>query len=284
MKKLIYSLVFSLSLALPAAAAEKIENFSHYYRQDCAFISGATPDVNDWCNRGNAQGKSPNVVMQGDSYSNSWSTVLAEYAQTKGSGMIYEQYGRGQCPVLLGISPPLACGDLAQKAYDKVKNTPSIQTVMLASNWISYFGETRKWNDDTGRVYKRAEIEQALENTIKAYQALGRKVVVVYQAPQVDEPKACAERRIRIGAAEDKCSLTKAYALRNENYRAYLDPIIARTKASTFDPFLYMCDAMTCKTKDGSKIFFASRDHFSGFGGEYLAHKAASDLKKLLQF
>ena len=284
MKKRVYALILSLGLALPAVAAEKIENFSHYYRQDCTFISGSTPDGNDWCNRGNAQGKSPNVVMQGDSYSNSWTTVLAEYAQQTGNKMLFEQYGRGQCPVLLGISPPLACGNLAQKAYDKVKKTPSIKTVMLVSNWIYYFGETREWNDDTKRVYKRAEIAQALEETIKAYQALGRKVVVVYQAPQVDEPKVCVERRIRIGAAEDKCLLTKTYALRNEGYRAYLDPIIARTKASTFDPFVYMCDATTCKTKEGNKIFFASRDHFSGFGGQYLARKAAPELKKLLTY
>jgi len=265
-------------------AAEKIENFSHYYRQDCAFISGAAPDVNDWCNRGNAVGKSPNAILIGDSYSNFWSTVLAEYAEISKGKLIYEQYGRGQCPVLLGIAPKLACGDLAQKAYEHVKNTPSIKTVMLASNWIYYFGETRQWNDDEKRVYKRAELEGALEQTIKAYQALGRQVVLIYQAPQVDEPKACAERRIRLAAAEDRCALTKDYAWRNEGYRNFINPIVAKTKVITFDPFVYMCDAKVCVTKDKEKIFFASRDHFSGFGGQYLARKAASDLKKLLQF
>ena len=283
MKKVfLLSLLFALTGLLPAQATEKIENFSHYFRQDCTFVSGQAADGNDWCNRGNAEGKSPNVVMLGDSYSNSWSTVLAEYAKISGNTMIYEQYGRGQCPMLLGVVPK-ACGNLAQAVYERVKNTPSIKTVILGSNWMYYFLETRKWNEDT-RVYTRAEVQDALEETIKAYQALGRKVIVVYQAPQVDEPKTCAERRIRVAAAEDRCILTKQYSLRNEGYRTFLDPIVSRTKASTFDPFVYMCDAQNCKTKDGSKIFFASRDHFSGFGGQYLARKAAPDLKKLLQF
>lgn len=284
MKTLVLAFLLALSAALPAQAAEKIENFSHYFRQDCTFVSGEAADVNDWCNRGNAQEKSPNVVMLGDSYSNSWSTVLAEYAKISGDAMVYEQYGRGQCPVLLGIAPKLACGNLAQTVYERVKKTPSIKTVMLASNWIYYFGETRQWNDDEKRVYKRVEMEHALEETIKAYQALGRKVIVVYQAPQIDEPKTCAERRIRVAAAEDRCILTKQYSLRNEGYRVFVDPVVARTKASTFDPFVYMCDAQSCKTKDGAKIFFASRDHFSGFGGQYLARKAAVDLKQLLQY
>ena len=283
MKKLVYALVLSLGLALPAVAAEKIENFSHYYRQDCTFISGEAATNNDWCNRGNAQGKSPNVVMLGDSYSNSWTTVLAEYAQNHGKGMIYEQYGRGQCPVLLGITTKLACGNLAQTVYERVKKTPSIKVVVLTSNWMYYFGETRQWNEDP-RVYKRAELEQALEQTIKAYQALGRRVVLVYQAPQVDEPKACAERRIRFAVAEDRCNLTKQYSWRNESYRPFIDAIVARTKAETFDPFVYMCDDKTCKTKEGNEIFFASRDHFSGFGGQYLAGKAAPELKKLLGY
>ena len=284
MKKFVLIFLFGLILAGSAAAAEKIENFSHYFRQDCTFISGKTADVNDWCNRGNAEGKSPDVVMLGDSYSNSFSTVLAAHAQNQGKPMIYEQYGRGQCPLLLDIAPPLACGDLAQIVYERVKSTPSIKTVILASNWSYYLGETREWNDDTKRVYTQAEMLKALEKTLAAYRALGRKVVFVYQAPQVDEPKACAQRRIRIAAVEDRCELTKAWSLRNEGYRTFTDPIVARTKAASFDPFLYMCDATSCKTKDGEKIFFASRDHFSGFGGQYLARKAAPELKKLLQF
>jgi hypothetical protein len=62
MKKLGLAFLLGLGVVL-SAAAEKIENFSHYYRQDCSFVAGEAADANDWCNRGNAAGKAPNVVV-----------------------------------------------------------------------------------------------------------------------------------------------------------------------------------------------------------------------------
>ena len=277
-------LLFAVSTVLFALPeqAEKHGNFSHYYRQDCTFVVGGAADNNDWCNRGNAQGKAPNVVLIGDSYGNSVTTILEEYARTASKQIVYEQYGRGQCPELLGIGPK-GCGDFAQAVYERIKKMPSVKTVVLVSHWVYYFGETRRWNDDA-RIYTRAEMQKALAETIKAYQALGKKVVFVYQAPEIDEPKACVQRRIRIAAAEDKCQMTKEWGLRNEVYRPFVDPILVELKVETFDPFDFMCDDKSCKVKEGDKIFFASQAHFSGFGGQYLARKAALDLKKLLQF
>ncbi len=281
-KDFLLSLLLALSGLLPAQATEKIENFSHYYRQDCTFVSGQAADGNDWCNRGNARGKVPNVVIIGDSYGNSATTIFEEYARTSSKQIIYEQYGRGQCPGLLGIGPK-GCGDFAQTVYERIKETPGIRTDVLVSHWVYYFGETRRWNADT-RDYSRAEIQKALSDTIKAYQALGKKVVFIYQAPEVADPKTCVQRRIRIAAAEDKCQLTKQWGWRDEVYRPFLDPLLAQLKVETFDPFDFMCDDKSCKVKEGDNIFFASQAHFSGFGGQYLARKAAPDLKKLLQF
>ena len=284
MKTCLASILIAVSAAFSAlpAQAERHENFSHYYRQDCTFVSGQDADANDWCNRGNAPGKAPNVVLIGDSYGNSVTTIFEEYARSGSNGIVYEQYGRGQCPELLGIGPK-GCGDFAQTVYERIKKTPSVKTVVLVSHWVYYFGETRKWNDDT-RVYSRDEMQKALAETIKAYQALGKKVVFVYQTPEIDEPKACVQRRIRITAAADKCQMTREWGLRNEVYRPFVDPILTQMKVESFDPFVYMCDDKSCKVKEGDKIFFASQAHLSGFGGQYLARKAAPDLKKLLQF
>jgi hypothetical protein len=199
-----------------------------------------------------------------------------------GKHLIYEQYGHGQCPELLGIGPK-GCSDFAQTVYERVKKMPSVKTVVLASHWVYYFGETRQWNGDK-RVYTRAEMQKALGETIQAYQALGKKVVLMYQAPEIDDPKVCVQRRIRIAATEDKCRMTRDWGWRNEVYRPFIDPILAQFKVETFDPFVYMCDAKECQVRDGNKIFFSSQAHFSGFGGQYLARKAAPDLKKLLAY
>ena len=74
-----------LCLLVSQASANKTENFSEYYQQDCTFVAGEAADRNDWCNRGNAEGKSPNVVIVGDSYSNSFTTVLEELALQENS-------------------------------------------------------------------------------------------------------------------------------------------------------------------------------------------------------
>ena len=275
-------LVISSVVALTSAHAEKIENFSEYYKQDCTFVKGGEVDGNDWCNRGNAQGKAPNVVIVGDSFGNSFTTVFEEYVRTNGKGMLYEQYAQGQCPALLGYGPEL-CRGFAKIVYERIKKNHSAQTVVLASHWIYYTGETRSWNE-TSLVATRVDMQKALSETIKAYQALGKKVVFIYHPPEIALPKACAQRRIRIAAAEDQCQLTKADAWKAEAYRPVVDPILEELKVAFLDPFTYMCDDKMCKVKDGEKIFFASQAHLSGFGGQYLARKAAPELKKLLQF
>jgi hypothetical protein len=52
----------------------------------------------------------------------------------------------------------------------------------------------------------------------------------------------------------------------------------------TLDPYLYFCDTKECKLRDGEKIFNTTETHLSGFGGQYLAGKAAPELKKLLGY
>ena len=48
-----------------------------------------------------------------------------------------------------------------------------------------------------------------------------------------------------------------------------------------FDPFKYMCDATTCKVTDGRQIYYVDHEHFSIFGGQFLANAAKDDLRKL---
>jgi hypothetical protein len=51
---------------------------------------------------------------------------------------------------------------------------------------------------------------------------------------------------------------------------------------STFDPFKYMCNDKTCKVTDGKRIYYLDHEHFSIYGGQFLAKVAGEELKQLL--
>ena len=267
--------------ALPAQAATKIENFTESYRQKCDFVTHAFYG-DDWCNPGNATARAPNVVLVGDSYSNSLVGVLEEHVSLGGKGVVYEQYGRGQCPSLLGYGPDW-CSAFAQTAYERIKKTPSIKTVVLAANWSYYWPGPKKFTD-TGRPYLPLEFEKSFEATLKAYQALGKKVVVVYQSPGISDPKACVSRRFQPKEAADQCYLPRVQAETRETYRQFMNPVLQQLKVKSFDPYAYFCNAKECALKDGDKIFTTTTTHLSGFGSQYLARKAKPELQKLLQF
>ncbi len=267
--------------ALSAQAATKIENFAESYRQKCDFVTNAFYG-DDWCNPGNATARAPNVVLVGDSYSNSLVGVLEEHASLGGKGLIYEQYGRGQCPALLGYGPDW-CSAFAQTAYERIKKTPSIKTVMLAANWSYYWAEQKQFSA-TGRPYLRAEYEKSFVATLKAYRALGKAVVVVYQSPGIDDPKVCVSRRFQPASVANQCALSRQQADARETYRQFMSPVLQQLKVKSLDPYAYFCNAKECTLKDGDKIFITTATHLSGFGGQYLARKAKPDLQKLLQF
>ena len=278
-KRVFWAGFLGLSLwAAVAAHAAPIENFQEYYKQNCEFLTGAV-DGDDWCNRGNAPEKSPTVVMIGDSYSNSASTMLDEYVLTDKTGLVFQQYGHSQCPELIGYGPAW-CSGFAQKVYEHIKKTKSIKTVVMTAAWSQHYLLKGLFKDQTPRT--RAEFTKAFVETIKSYQALGIKVVVMYQTPYIQNPKVCVQRRIQIAPTQGKCELPLAQAYGKEEYRQFFDPTLAELKVEVFDPYVYLCDATECLLKEGDKIFHTAGEHMSGFGGQYLARQGHARLATLL--
>jgi hypothetical protein len=77
--------------------------------------------------------------------------------------------------------------------------------------------------------------------------------------------------------------LALAEALHNDGqYRAYFTMYLKSIKVDTFDPFKYMCDETSCKVTDGTRIYYVDHEHFSAFGGQFLAGAAKDDLRVLL--
>ena len=244
----------------------------------CSFITHG-PNLDDWCNIGNAPDKPPTTLLIGDSVGNNFAPMLQSYSEQAGdSAFVFRQYGRGLCHGF----PEVAyenCQELVNATRAYIEKTPSVDTIILAANWPLYFNGF----DRVGSTpVSSQQFKTAFEKNVAYYQGLGKRVIVFLAPPVGANPRACLTRPIRL-SDKSSCNLTLAEALRNDGiYRAYFAASLKNIKVDTFDPFKYLCDETSCKVTDGTRIYYVDHEHFSIFGGRFLASAAKDDLQKLL--
>jgi hypothetical protein len=244
----------------------------------CKFITnGANHD--DWCNIGNAPSKPPTTLLIGDSVGNNFAPMLQRYAEQAGdSAFVFRQFGRGLCHGF----PEIAyenCAELVNATRAYIEKTPTVDTIILAANWPLYFNGF----DRVGSTpVSSQQFKAAFEKNVAYYQGLGKRVIVFLAPPVGANPRACLTRPIRL-SDKSSCNLALAEALHNDGpYRAHFAVYLKSIKVDTFDPFKYMCDETSCKVTDGTRIYYVDHEHFSVFGGQFLADAAKDDLKNLL--
>ena len=270
------------SNGLPTRAAAQINGVNTWdnltFATPCKFITHG-PNHDDWCNIGNAPNKPPTTVLIGDSVGNNFAPMLQSYSEQAGnSAFVFRQFGRGFCHGFADIGYE-NCQELIKEAQSYIEKTPSIDTVILAANWPLYFNGF----DRIGATpVSSQQFKAAFEKNVAYYQGLGKRVIVFLAPPVGANPRACLTRPIRL-SGKSSCNLALPEALHNDGlYRAYFSAHLKSKNIETFDPFKYMCDAISCKVTDGTSIYYVDHEHFSVFGGQFLAEVAKDDLKKLL--
>jgi hypothetical protein len=204
---------------------------------------------------------------------------LQKYSERDGnSTFVFRQFGRGLCHGF----PEIAyenCQELVQATRAYMVKTPSIDTIILAANWPLYYNGF----DRVGSTPVSAQqFKTAFEKNVAYYQGLGKRVIVFLAPPVGANPRACLVRPLRL-SDKSSCNLALAEALHNDGqYRAYFAAYLKSIKVDTFDPFKYMCDETSCKVTDGTRIYYVDHEHFSIFGGLFLADAAKDDLSQLL--
>jgi peptidoglycan/LPS O-acetylase OafA/YrhL len=244
----------------------------------CKFITNG-PNHDDWCNIGNAPNKLPTTVLIGDSVGNNFAPMLQSYSeQSSNSAFVFRQFGRGFCHGFAGIGYE-NCEELVKETQAYILKTPSIDTVILAANWPLYFnGFERIGSTPVSSQQFRA----AFEKNVAYYQGLGKRVIVFLAPPVGANPRACLVRPLRL-SDKSSCNLALSEALHNDGqYRAYFMAYLKSKNVDIFDPFKYMCDETSCKVTDGTRIYYVDHEHFSVFGGQFLADVANDDLQKML--
>ncbi len=260
-----------------AEKAVKINRFDVPYKESCEETTGEVYG-DDWCNSGTKLKNPIATVMVGDSFSNAYTTMLHAYSENIDANFSFKQLGRGQCPSLLDYGPAY-CQLIARKTFEVIKNSPHAMTVVLASNWPAYYnGKDFNW---VKHIENKDAFIAAFEKTVKSYQDIDRKVVILLAPPGGGNPKSCIIRPVRI-TDKNICNLPKFQVLNNDgDYRDYLIPFLNRMDVQYFDPFKYFCSEIECKITENGKIFYADVAHMSFFGGEFLATKGGLELKRL---
>jgi peptidoglycan/LPS O-acetylase OafA/YrhL len=248
------------------------------FRKGCHDITN-DKDQDDWCNMGNAPNLPPTTLLIGDSVGNGFAPMLQAYAeQNADTPFIFKQIGRGGCHGLpkIGMSH---CNELVAATDRLIANTPSIHTIILASNWSIY---SHGFDRPGFSHVSGAEFKAKFEERVIHYQRLGKRVIVFWAPPVGANPRECVVRPIRI-SDKNTCIFSRKDAVENEhNYRSIFEPFLTRHGVATFDPVKYLCDEKTCKVTDGTQIYYLDHVHFSIFGGQYLAKLANDELKHLL--
>jgi peptidoglycan/LPS O-acetylase OafA/YrhL len=267
---------------LPNRVAAKTEGLNVWnnmtFRGSCKNITLAA-DQDDWCNMGNQPNLPPTTLLIGDSVGNGFAPTLQTYAeQSQDSSFIFKQFGRGACHGLPNIGMQY-CNELVAAADTYISQTPSIHTIIMASNWPIYTsGFKRDGMSDVSAEQFKAAFQQRLIH----YQNLGKRVIVFWAPPVGANPRACVVRPLRL-TDRNSCTFSREEANNNEqNYRVDFSIFLKSRKVTTFDPFKYLCDDKTCKITDGKYIYYLDHEHFSIFGGQFLANVAADELKQLL--
>ena len=262
-----------------AAKADGINVWNNAsFRKSCQFVTGGE-EQDDWCNIGNAPHKPPTTLLIGDSVGNGFAPMLQIYAEKNDDkSFVFQQVGRGGCHGFPQIGMP-HCETLVSATDKFIANNPSIHTIIMASNWSIYsHGFVREGlSDISGEQFKAA-----FEERVKYYQKLGKRVIVFWAPPVGANPRDCVVRPIRL-TEKTKCVFPRADNDNLEhNYRSIFAPFLTQQGIATFDPVKHLCDEKTCKITDGTQIYYLDHEHFSIYGGQYLAKVANDELKQLL--
>ena len=267
---------------VPVRAAAQINGVNTWdnlsFATPCKFITNG-PNHDDWCNIGNAPNKPPTTLLIGDSVGNNFAPMLQSYSEQAGdSTFVFRQFGRGLCHGFSEVAYE-NCQELVKAAHGYIEKTPSVDTIILAANWPLYFNGF----DRIGSTpVSSQQFKAAFEKNVAYYQGLGKRVIVFLAPPVGANPRACLTRPIRF-SEKSSCNLAMTEALHNDGpYRAYFAAYLKSINVDTFDPFKYLCDEKICKVTDGTRIYYVDHEHFSIFGGQFVADAAKVDLKVLL--
>jgi peptidoglycan/LPS O-acetylase OafA/YrhL len=251
-------------------------NFPPEFRHECLIDHSPS---SDWCNDGNISGEinKAEVVLVGDSFATSFSKMLEPMA--KDDKFSYFQYGKGQCPILLNFGPEY-CRHGSRAFFEKLAESPKVQTLIFASNWAAYTeGKDFHWVNYQSTP---EEFKEAFSKTLSHVLNMGKRVVLILEPPVGTQPKKCL--RYKALGLKSTCdvSLAERTPAINKKNSILNDLLKLSPEVKTFDPVSYFCEQGVCQVYHEEESLYIDSSHLSAHGAHYLYRKARSELAELI--
>lgn len=194
------------------------------------------------------------------------------------------------CAPLMGIAPSdgglyphlwaQRCIAFNDSVLAYLQKNPQVKTVILSSILIPYLEQEpgkpwalveRKGNGFARSAQDSAIVLAALQRTVTAVRALGRKAVLFAPPPSVDiDFSRCQLRHIQgkpIAGANRDCTFSKAdYQIHREKVLRFLEAVEEQKIVSVIGFDATLCPDGRCQTRWGNTILYADHAHLSRAG------------------
>ena len=233
--------------------------------------------------------ETPRLLVWGDSYA---MHLLDGIRASTDTGLV--QATKTTCGPLIGVSSydtqgwynqtwAAGCVSFNDSVLAYLKNTPSVEVVVLASLYSQYLPgnrllhRARNGPSDTDAFATGQGTEDAaaaaLAQTIEAIRGLGKRVVLVAPPPSASgvDLGRCLELRAEgkavIGADNPSCAISEArYRAGRVAVRSLLDRVARETQAPVLHLDDYLCKQGTCAVEWNGVFLYRDQGHFSHDG------------------
>jgi peptidoglycan/LPS O-acetylase OafA/YrhL len=246
----------------------------------------------------NAGGGSPDVMLVGDSHSDSlYSGLAAAYAQRS---QVLMNLGEAGCVPFYdtesytpGLRQQRDCPPLVNRMLDFAVSNARIRTIILSARGPlnmtgQYFGENPlggakviSWDGAPKNSDQADVFVAALRNTVQRLTAAGKNVVIFIDWPELNfNPRSCVARPVAFFShVRQLCGVPRSEV--DARNRAYREAIFNLKKEFSglmvFDPFPYLCDAKACYAMHDGQLLYQDDNHLSRAGSAYLGAMFAAE-------
>ena len=191
----------------------------------------------------------PTAALIGDSHANHFYPGLREYFKKHGENLLL--LGAGACPPFIGVDratlPPAPNYNCLQKntlVFQHVLHDQGIKTVVIAFRHNLTFSPDFIFKDQIGGLKTSDNHEAsvgAMVRTIKTLEASGKRVVLVYDTPDLSQDiKLCTFKRPYL-FQESECQLDQILLREDfESYDNFIDTVRRETNVTVFDTRPYL--------------------------------------------
>ncbi|MBI3151201.1 MAG: acyltransferase [Chloroflexi bacterium] len=253
----------------------------------CDLDPDSLPSPLELCAIG-ANTSKPVFLLWGDSHARALATsVHISASQANKTGVVAYTSG---CPPLLGIDREgqKPCGVFNTTIIDYIRDHPNLETIILASRWALSAEGTRYKNEEgkslilvnaaigpTETDTNAALFELGLNQTVNTLLAMGRRVVIITQVPEIgyDVPSAFSIAQ-RTGRDLNKIISPSFndYLDRNRIVTVAIVSVATNNNVEIVEPSKALCTEEICLVVSGEQPLYRDDDHLSTFGAQYISH------------